>query len=36
MFADNMRIIPCPEATAVDVENALTSKTCFVCPQNVM
>jgi hypothetical protein len=35
-FADNMRIIPCPEVTAVDAKPTLKRKTCFVCPQNIM
>jgi hypothetical protein len=35
-LADSMRIIPCPEVTAVDVEHILTRKIHFVCPQNVV
>jgi hypothetical protein len=33
---DSMRMILCPEITAVDAEHTLTHTTCFICPQNVM
>jgi hypothetical protein len=31
MFADSMRIILCPEATAVDTEHTLICKTFSTC-----
>lgn len=35
-FADNIRIIPCPEVTGVNVERTPRRKTRFACPQNVV
>jgi hypothetical protein len=31
MFADSMRIVPCQEVVAVDVEHTLSRETCPVC-----